>query len=201
MLRRQLDMEMAPFRRAGRDENATSGLLRAVRQSLEIPIGEIATKLGVVKSVVLAYEMSELNTTIQMATMVRMAGAMGCKVVYGLVPRDGKTLEALAEERLWQQMLEDRLQRSGVGMRKGREQGIGNREQKSAAQESREEKFRDRGTGDLGTGDEEIEGLVSSSQHSAFSSGGLDRVMDTGNEDFSEAGFEEGSGEMDAAGA
>jgi hypothetical protein len=35
----------------------------------------------------------------------RMAEAMGCKVVYGVVPLNGKTLEDLAEERLWRDVL------------------------------------------------------------------------------------------------
>jgi hypothetical protein len=34
-----------------------------------------------------------------------MAGAMGCKVVYGIVPKNGKTLGELAEERLWAAVL------------------------------------------------------------------------------------------------
>jgi hypothetical protein len=34
-----------------------------------------------------------------------MAEAMGCSVVYGLVPLKGKTLETLAEERLWRKVL------------------------------------------------------------------------------------------------
>jgi hypothetical protein len=33
--------------------------------------------------------------------MSRMAEAMGCKVMYGIVPEGGKSLEKLAEERLW----------------------------------------------------------------------------------------------------
>jgi hypothetical protein len=35
-----------------------------------------------------------------------MAQAMGCKVVYGIVPEGGKTLEELAERRLWTALLE-----------------------------------------------------------------------------------------------
>ena len=108
MLRRRLDKEMGAFRRAGRDLSPTDGLLRAVRQALEIPVGEIAAKVGVVKSVVFAYERGELNATIQLGTMARMAGAMGCKLVYGLVPTNEKTLESLAEERIWKQMMEAR---------------------------------------------------------------------------------------------
>jgi hypothetical protein len=34
-----------------------------------------------------------------------MAQAMGCKMVYGIVPAGGKTLEALVEERLWASVL------------------------------------------------------------------------------------------------
>jgi hypothetical protein len=30
---------------------------------------------------------------------------MGCKVVYGIVPKGGRTLEELAEERLWASVL------------------------------------------------------------------------------------------------
>jgi hypothetical protein len=33
--------------------------------------------------------------------MSRMAQAMGCKVVYGIVPEGGKKLEDLVEARLW----------------------------------------------------------------------------------------------------
>ena len=35
-----------------------------------------------------------------------MAGAMGCKVVYGVVPLNSGTFEHLAEERLWREVLE-----------------------------------------------------------------------------------------------
>jgi uncharacterized protein (UPF0261 family) len=34
-----------------------------------------------------------------------VAEAMGCKLVYGIVPRGGKKLEDLAEERLWTALL------------------------------------------------------------------------------------------------
>jgi hypothetical protein len=43
--------------------------------------------------------------------MSRMAQAMGCKVVYGIVPEGGKKLEDLVEKRLWAEI--------------GRSQGLG----------------------------------------------------------------------------
>jgi hypothetical protein len=50
-------------------------------------------------------ETGEQRNTISLRSMSRMADAMGCKVVYGIVPKDGKTLEELEEERLWRSVL------------------------------------------------------------------------------------------------
>jgi hypothetical protein len=103
--RKRLDMEMRPFRRAAREKKPTEGLLRAVRQTLNIPVAEITEKMGVDRSVVFGLEASELKHTINLSSMVRMAEAMGCGVVYGIVPMDGKTLDALAERRFWESVL------------------------------------------------------------------------------------------------
>jgi predicted DNA-binding mobile mystery protein A len=105
MARRDLDAEMRPYRRAGVQKNPTNGLLRAVRQALRVPVAEIAEKIGVNQSGVYDLETSEQRNTISLRSMSRMAEAMGCKVVYGIVPKDGKTLEALEEERLWMSVL------------------------------------------------------------------------------------------------
>ena len=94
--RKRLDFEMRSYRRAGTTKNPTQGLLKAIRQSLH------------------DFEASEMKRTITLKSMAKIANAMGCKVVYGIVPKGGKTLEKLAEERLWASVL-------------GR-QGIGNRE-------------------------------------------------------------------------
>ncbi len=105
ILRKRLDEEMRPFRRAGNDKNPTNGLVRAVRQALRVPVAEIMEKMGVHRSVVFELERNELKNTITIRSMLRVADAMGCKVVYGIVPKGGKTLEELAEERLWASVL------------------------------------------------------------------------------------------------
>jgi predicted DNA-binding mobile mystery protein A len=105
LARKKLDAEMRPFRTAAREANYTHGLLRAVRQAMAIPVKEIAEKMGVTRSTVNDLEMSELSGTISMRSLARMAEAMGCKLVYGVVPLNGKTLDDLAEERLWRKVL------------------------------------------------------------------------------------------------
>ena len=101
LARERLDEEMRPYRRAGMNPDPTNGLLRAVRQALRVPVAEIARKMGVVRSVVFDLEARELKNTILLQSMSRMAEAMDCKVVYGIVPKGGRTLEELAELRLW----------------------------------------------------------------------------------------------------
>lgn len=104
---KKLDAEMRPFRTAGKRKDATKGLLRMVRHALHVPLKEIAGRMGVARSVVFALETREMTNAITLRSLERMAAAMGCKVVYGIVPRDGKTLERLAEERLWREILKD----------------------------------------------------------------------------------------------
>ena len=105
LTRRRLDVEMRSYRQAGKAKNPTNDLLRAVRQALHIPVAEIAEKMGVNCSSVFELEAREVKNTISLKLMSRMAQAMGCKMVYGIVPEDGKKLEDLAEERLWKSVL------------------------------------------------------------------------------------------------
>jgi predicted DNA-binding mobile mystery protein A len=114
LLRKKLDREMRFYRLAGRQQNPTSGLLRAVRQALKVPLKEVAGRLGVGESNVFELEEREETGSITLRSLGRMAEAMGCKVVYGIVPANGKTLEEMAEERLWKRVLGDKDDASGA---------------------------------------------------------------------------------------
>jgi len=103
--RKRLDFEMRSFRRAGMEKWPTEGLLRAVRRALRVPVAEIAGKMGVDRSAVFALEGREVKNTATVRAMQRMAEAMGCKLVYGIVPAGGKKLEGVAEERMWKEVL------------------------------------------------------------------------------------------------
>jgi hypothetical protein len=120
LLRRRLDEEMKPFRQAARKKGSTRALLRAVRLTLNIPGKEIWEKMGVSPSVMFGLERSEGKRTISLGSLGRMAAAMGCTVVYGVVPLKGKTLDMLAEERLWRKVLGEEAAReleNGMGCR------------------------------------------------------------------------------------
>ncbi len=120
-LRKKLDKEMRFYRLAAREKDPTNGLLRAVREALRIPFKEMAEQMGVGQSAVFELEEREGTGSITLRSLGRMAEAMGCKVVYGVVPLNGKTLEDMAEERLWREVLEVRGAR-GQGTKGPRDQ-------------------------------------------------------------------------------
>jgi transcriptional regulator with XRE-family HTH domain len=76
-----------------------------MREALGVRLEEISEKTGLGRSTVNDSERREMAQTITMRTLSRMAAGLGCKVVYGVVPLKGKTLEDLAEERLWRKVL------------------------------------------------------------------------------------------------
>jgi transcriptional regulator with XRE-family HTH domain len=94
-----LDEELRFYRQASRQENPTQELLRRVRQVMGIPVAEMARELKVNRSGVFRLEQSEGRGTISLNSMDRVAQAMGCKLVYGIIPIDGKTMGEMAEWR------------------------------------------------------------------------------------------------------
>jgi transcriptional regulator with XRE-family HTH domain len=105
LARRKLDEELRLYRLAGK-KHPTRELLRRVRQVLGVPVAEVAQKLGVNRSVIFRLEQSERRGTISLRAMTRVANAMNCKVVYAVIPRDGKTLDEMADRRKWSKLLE-----------------------------------------------------------------------------------------------
>jgi predicted DNA-binding mobile mystery protein A len=99
LARRKLDKELKYYRWVGREKNPTQGLLRAVRHALGVPSAEMLKEMGVSPSVLFRLEQSEMRGTISLSRLDRVAQAMGCKLVYAIVPRNGKTLEDLADDR------------------------------------------------------------------------------------------------------
>ncbi len=133
IVRRRLDVEMRPYRRAAMEPHPTEGLLSLVRQVLRIPVLEIAGKVGVERSVLYGLETSERRRTITLKSLNRVAKAMGCRVVYGVVPEGGLTFEELADEieemrRVSESASQQASELAEDGERGNREQGTGSRE-------------------------------------------------------------------------
>jgi len=95
----RLDETILGFRSARRGvaEDGKRGWLRAIRRATGIPVKVLAKRLGVTKYEVFRLERSEQTSRIMLANLNRAAEALGCEVVYALVPQQG-SLADLAEE-------------------------------------------------------------------------------------------------------
>ncbi len=111
--RKRLDVEFKPFRQAGMEKHPTNAVLRALRKALRVCSLEIAAKLGRSSTTVFAMEVREVKGSLTLREMARYADAMDCKVVYGIVPKGGRTLEELYQERLWAVVLGTEIRASG----------------------------------------------------------------------------------------
>ncbi len=112
--RKRLDVEMKPFRQAAMDKHPTNAVLRAMRKALVIYSHEIAAKLERSTSTVFSMEVREVDGSLTLREMARYADAIDCKVVYGVVPKGGRTLEELYEERLWAVVFGTEVRKAGT---------------------------------------------------------------------------------------
>lgn len=63
------------------------GWLRTVREALNMPQRELARRLGIAQPSVQALERREVKGTITLESLERAADALGCDLVYALIPR------------------------------------------------------------------------------------------------------------------
>jgi predicted DNA-binding mobile mystery protein A len=75
-----------------------SGWLSAIREARGIPLRQIAATLAVTPQAVQKLQVSEANETISLRRLREAAEAMGCDLVYALVPRSGKLTDAAQEQ-------------------------------------------------------------------------------------------------------
>ena len=94
---RQLDHtfeRLAPLRSVDRPRK---GWLKVIREALGMTVEQVADRLDVTKSMVSKYERAELDETITLATLRRVASALDADLMYAVLPR--KSIEELRRER------------------------------------------------------------------------------------------------------
>jgi len=74
----------------------SKGWIRAIRDALGMTTSQLAKKMGVAHTRIIAIEKSEILGNLKIDTLERVAEALECQLVYALVPR--KELETMAYE-------------------------------------------------------------------------------------------------------
>jgi predicted DNA-binding mobile mystery protein A len=86
---KQLEGQLSPTRSILGLERPSAGWLRAIRQALGLSLKTVAIRLKQTPQAVKQAEESEAAGTITLKRLEAAAEAMGCRVVYALVPRHG----------------------------------------------------------------------------------------------------------------
>lgn len=92
---RQLEDQLSAGRPIVGLERPSAGWLRAIRQALGLSLKTVAGRLGQTPQAVKQAEESEAAGTISLKRLEAAADAMGCRLVYAIVPRKG-SLSTLA---------------------------------------------------------------------------------------------------------
>jgi predicted DNA-binding mobile mystery protein A len=74
----------------------SGGWIASVREALGLTLAEVGRHLGAPRQTVQKFERAEATDRITLGTLRRVADAMGCDLIYALVPKSGSIAE-LAE--------------------------------------------------------------------------------------------------------
>ena len=93
-----LDRRLPDLRElAGKSVPPRGGWVRAIREALGMSAADLADRMGTAETSVLSLERNEVTRRAQLDTLERAANALGCDLVYAIVPR--RPLEQMADER------------------------------------------------------------------------------------------------------
>ncbi len=96
---KQLDRTLKPFRAAAaKNPRPQKGWLRAIREAPGISASEVARTLKTSRQLPVQLEKAEAEDRITLKSLRAAAQALGCELVYALVPK-ADTLQDLVEER------------------------------------------------------------------------------------------------------
>jgi predicted DNA-binding mobile mystery protein A len=83
---RHLDKRFAALRPLVANSRPPKGWLRAIRDALGMTTAQLARRLGVSQPRIVELEQSEAGGSVTLHTLQRAAEALGCRLVYALVP-------------------------------------------------------------------------------------------------------------------
>src|SRR5258708_2959076 len=95
---KQLATTLDKFTNAKHTARPLRGWLRAVREALGVSQQQVATAAKVKRQSIIGFEEAEASDRITLRNLRRVADALGCELVYAIVPKSG-SIQELAEQR------------------------------------------------------------------------------------------------------
>lgn len=95
----QIEAALSAWRAAKLPARPAQGWVRAIREALGMPANVYAQKLGITGGGLASLEKAEASQTITLASLHKLADALGCELQYALVPRQGQGIQEQLRER------------------------------------------------------------------------------------------------------
>lgn len=121
----QLDKKLKPFQNAGTVIVPSGGWINTIRTTLNMTMEQLGKKLNITKQGISRLEESEGNGTITINSLKEVGDALGMKLIYGFVPKDGtiqelidKKAEELARKIVLRTDQSMKLEDQGIGQEK-----------------------------------------------------------------------------------
>lgn len=96
----QLDKRTSRFRPLLEISAPRDGWIKQIREALGISARQLAEKVGVSQPTLAKIEKSEVERTVSIKTLDRIAEALECNLIYALIPKD--SFEKLVQRRAYQ---------------------------------------------------------------------------------------------------
>jgi len=123
---KHMEEQLRLLGRLSRVQAPRAGWVRAIREALGMSGAQLAARLNVTRQTIRDLEQSEATGKITLDSLNRLAGALGCRVVYALVPE--KPLREMQRERA--RALADSLVKSVSHSMALEAQSVGDREER-----------------------------------------------------------------------
>jgi len=96
---RHLDQRFSTLQPLTKSQRPPKGWLRAVRDALGMTTAQLGRRLGVSQPRIVELEQAEVSGKVTLHSLQRAAEALGCRLVYALVPEKplGETVQKRAE--------------------------------------------------------------------------------------------------------
>src|SRR5258705_11739970 len=94
---RQLGRAIEPFLAAKNSPRPQKGWIRAIREATGVPLRQLSQRLHKSMPLVNYLEKSEAEYRITLGSLRDVADALGCQLVYALVPRSGNVQDLLEQ--------------------------------------------------------------------------------------------------------
>lgn len=86
--RQALDDRLEPFRGSERLRAPSAGWIKAIRQALGMTTAQLGRRMGVSQPRIVELEQAEADRSVTLKSLERAAEALGCRLVYALVPNE-----------------------------------------------------------------------------------------------------------------